>query len=160
SACTCGSPSDLGSFEDLDRLALGMELDDRLLPARAHALVDAAPLRLRLHRNDVDLENADVEELLDGLPDLRLVRVRMDLERVLALVDHRVALLAHDGCEQDLAGVHQAALPWTSGSADSLTSSARAQTTAATSSSAGVVTTTRSTFRKLLTIASCSCCAT
>src|SRR5205823_2501253 len=83
-----------------------------------------------------------VEELLDGLADLGLVRVRVDAEAVLALGDHRVRLLGHDRRLQDLADVHYAALPWTSGSAASLTSSARAQTTAATSSSPGEVTTT------------------
>src|SRR5882672_7597351 len=155
-----------------------MELDDRLLPARANALERAAPLRLRLHRHDVHVQDTDVEELLDGLADLRLVRVLMHLERVLAVGDHRVALLADDRRQKHLACMqrhlalhliqrakrspgrmemrqhfHPLALPWTSGSAASLTSSARAQTTAATSSSDGDVTRTRSRFRKLFSAA-------
>src|SRR4029077_5077307 len=130
-----------------DRVAL-LELDDGLLPARAKALVDAAPLGLRLHLDDVHVHDVDVEELLDGLPDLRLVRVRVHLERVLVLRDLLVALLRDHGPDQHFARMQaHEPRPCTSGSAASLTSSARAHTTCATSSSSGVTTMTRSRLR-------------
>src|SRR6476620_5734912 len=74
----------------------------------------------------------------------------MDAERVIAARRRRVRLLAEDRGEDDLARVHYCALPWTSGSAASLTSSERAQTTAPTSTSLGPITATRSRLRKLL----------
>src|SRR5207248_11418041 len=51
---------ELCSFEDLDGIAL-LELDDRLLPAGPRAADQAAPLRLRLHLDDVDALHLDVE---------------------------------------------------------------------------------------------------
>src|SRR5215210_4026195 len=118
-------PSDLRPLEDLDRVAVA-ELDDRLLPARSPALDVVALLRLRRHLHDVDRQHFDVEELLDGLPDLRLVRVFVDAERVLAVLDQAVALLGDDRREQDLVRMqaHAPALLWTISSAASLTSSA------------------------------------
>src|SRR5439155_2842585 len=96
-----GPPLDLRPLEDLDAVALA-ELHDRLLPARLLAAVCAAPLRLRLHHRDVDALHLDVEQLLDGLADLRLVRVRMDVEAVLPLVDGAVGFLGHDRREEYL----------------------------------------------------------
>src|ERR671935_1078188 len=112
-----GDPLSLCSFEDLDRFALA-QLDDRLLPAGLAAANHPAPLRLRLHLEDVDRLDVDVEELLDRLADLRLVRVRVHAERVLALLDQRVALLRDDGGEQDFVWVqaHSEAFLWTSSS--------------------------------------------
>src|SRR4029450_3297367 len=134
--------------EDLDRVA-GAQLHDGLLPARPRASVQAAPLRLRLHLEDVHALDLHVEQLLDGLADLRLVRVRMVSERVLVVVDLRVRFLGHDRREQNLVRMQaHDALPCTASSAASLTSSERAQTTAETWSSDGVVTTTRWRFRK------------
>src|SRR5919198_842924 len=72
-------PLDGGPLEDLDPVALA-ELHDRLLPAGLRSLVVAAALRLRLHLDDVHALDLDVEELLDGLADLRLVRLRMHAE--------------------------------------------------------------------------------
>ena len=63
------------------------ELDDRLLPAGARALDRARGASAWRHLDDVHALHLDVEELLDGLADLRLVRVLVHLERVLALVD-------------------------------------------------------------------------
>src|SRR5256885_16048910 len=66
------SPLDLGTSEDLDGLA-GSDLDDRLLPALTGAADQAAPLRLGLHLRHVHAHDLDLEQLLDGLADLRLV---------------------------------------------------------------------------------------
>src|SRR5262249_53245993 len=135
--------------------------DDRLLPAGARAGEHPAPLRLGLHLDDVHADDVDVEELLDRLPDLRLVRVLVHLERVAVLGDLVVALLAHDGRDEDLGGMKAHALTpafaLTSGSAASLTTSERAHTTCATSSSAGTVTSTFSRLRNdLMSISSSS----
>jgi len=78
------------------------------------------------------------EELLDGLADLRLVRVRVHLEDVLAAADQAVALLGDDRRQEHLVRMEaHEALPSTSGSAPSVTRTARAQTTATVFSSPG-----------------------
>src|SRR5436190_15715446 len=74
--------SKLCSFEDLDLVA-GLQVHDRLLPARLRAAIETATLRLRLHLEDVHALDFDLEELLDGLPDLRLVGVLVHAKRVL-----------------------------------------------------------------------------
>src|SRR5207253_9511768 len=86
---------ELSPLEDLDRVA-GAQLHDGLLPAGARAAEHAAPLRLRLHLDHVDAPHLDLEQLLDGLADLRLVRIRMPAERVGAARRALVALLADD----------------------------------------------------------------
>src|SRR5581483_4620209 len=109
-----------------------------------------APLRLRLHLDDVHLGDLDVEELLDRLQHLGAMRVAVDAERVLAGGRAGVALLRHDRCEEDLRRVHgYLALASTVGRAACETTSVRAQTTAPISSSVGCTTATRSRFRKL-----------
>src|SRR5919108_1813216 len=151
-----GLPSSLRSFEDLDRLALA-QLDDRLFPAGLLPADEPAALRLRLHLDDVHGLHAHVEELLHGLADLRLVRIGMDAEGVLALLDQLVALLRDDGREQNLVWMQaHTARPCTCLRAGSVTSSERAQTTCWTSSSAGTVTATRSRLRNDLINASSS----
>src|SRR4051794_4131700 len=153
-------PSGLCSFEDLDRLALA-KLHDRLLPAGPGATPDVALLGLGLDLDDVHGLDVDAEQLFDRLPDLRLVRVRVHLERVLALVDQLVALLGHDRGEQNLVRMKAHwALPCTCSSAGSEMSSERAQTTWVTSSSDGTVMTTRSRLRNDLIRPSSSSCAT
>src|SRR5919202_2661443 len=161
SACTSARPwLDLCPLEDLGRVALA-HLDDRLLPARLHPTDEAAAHRLRLDLRDVDALDLHVEELLDRLADLRLVRLRVHAEGVLAVGDQRVALLAHDRREEHLVRMEaHVALPCTSGSAASVTRSERAHTTAATSSSLGEATTTRSRLRNDFATASCSGSAT
>src|SRR3954466_5131499 len=157
SACSDEWPSGLCSFEDLDRLA-GLDLDDRLLPAGPAALGHAAALGLRAHLDHVHALDVHVEELLHGLADLGLVCVRVDAERVtMVLLDLLVALLGDHGREQDLVGMkaHEA-LPWTSSSAPSLTSSERAQTIAVISISDGVTTCPPSRLRNDFVIASWS----
>src|SRR4029453_13248274 len=66
---------------------------------------------LGLHRSGAPLDNLDVEERLDRLADLGLVRVGMDAEGVLVVGGEHVALLAHDGANDDLAGVHYSVPP-------------------------------------------------
>src|SRR6266508_5387582 len=100
-----GGPLNLSPLEELDALA-GAQLDDGLLPARPRAPEEAAPLRLRLDLDDVHALDLDVEQLLDCVPHLRLVRVRMDLERVPAHLGALVALLGDDRREADLRRVH------------------------------------------------------
>src|SRR5918993_324702 len=136
-----GGPLDLGPFEDLDRLALA-ELHDRLLPARLASADHPAPLGLRPDLDDVDRQHLHVEELLDGLPDLRLVRVGMHAEGVLPILDQAVALLGDDRREQNFVRMEAHAAPLLSSAsrAASVTSRERAQTIAATSISAGVMT--------------------
>src|SRR5688572_25943065 len=151
-----GSP-----LEDLDAVAVA-QLDDGLLPAGLSPLGPAAALRLRPHLEDVDADHLDVEELLDGLADLRLVRPRVDLEGVLVVLDEAVALLRDDRGENDLAGVeaHLDIASCTCSSASSVARTARAQTSAPTSSSDGSRTSARSRLRKLLITFSSSGSAT
>src|SRR5262249_38605340 len=155
---------DLRSCEDFDFLRR-VDLHDRLLPALPRPLVEAAPLWLGLDLGDVDREHADLEQLLDGLSDLRLVRVGVNLERVLLLLDQAVALLGDDRRDDHLAGgeahddsssAASAGVPLASpaparasspASAACETSSERAHTTAATSSSDGAITATFSRLR-------------
>src|SRR4029077_4771963 len=142
------------------------KLHDRLLPAGANSLRDAAPLRLRLHPEDLHVLNRDLEQLLDRLANLGLVRVLVHLERVLAVGDERVALLRHDRREEDLvrmeahsAASFSAATPAranTSGSAASEMRTERAHTSDATSSSAGATPRTFSRLRKDFTSSSSS----
>src|SRR5687767_4342473 len=148
-------------LEDLDAVA-GPELDDGLLPARLPPACPAAALGLRLHLHDVHGHDLDVEEILDGLPDLRLVRARVHAEGVLVVLDQAVALLGDDRGEDDLARIeaHLDATSCTRSRAPSVASSERAQTIAPTSSSDGSTTRARSRLRKLLTSVSSSGSAT
>src|SRR5215469_17321926 len=126
-----GEPLSLSPLEDLDRLA-GLDLHDRLLPAGLASLDEPAPLRLRADLDDVHALDVHVEQLLDGLADLRLVRIRVDAERVaMVTLDLLVALLRDDGSEEHFIWVkaHEA-LPCTASSAAWLTSSERAHTSA------------------------------
>src|SRR5436190_6781201 len=159
--CTAFFGSCLGSFEDLDRLA-GPDLHDRLLPAGLAALDEPTALRLRADLDDVHALDVHVEQLLDGLPDLGLVRVRVDAERVaMVALDLFVALLRDHRCEQDLVGMEaHEALTSTAPRAAWLTSSERAQTSAATSISAGVTTWTPARLRNDFAIAAWSSWAT
>src|SRR3954451_11424394 len=109
SACACGSPllGALQALEDRDRVALA-DLDDGLLPGAGAARGVAPALGLGLHARGADLEHLDVgEELLDGLPDLRLVRLLVHAERVLAELGEHEGLLGDDRADHHLAGLHQ-----------------------------------------------------
>ena len=62
-------------------------------------------LRLPLRLSGVHLDDLDAEDRLDGVVDLGLGGVGVDEERVDVLLDQRVALLAHDRLDDDVAGV-------------------------------------------------------
>src|SRR3954447_19115355 len=97
----------LEALEDRDGVAVA-HLHDGLLPLAGAARGESPALRLRGHRGGADLDHLDVrEELLDGLLDLRRVRVRVDPERVLAGRREHVGLLGDDGPDEHLAGVHR-----------------------------------------------------
>src|SRR3954452_12879659 len=87
--------------EDRDRIALA-HLHDRLLPRPALARRVAAPLGLGLHGGGAHVDDLHVEQRLHRLADLRLVRVVVDAERVLAGRGEHVALLADDRADDDL----------------------------------------------------------
>src|SRR5919108_1212641 len=163
SAAECCEVSHLDGrpLEDFDAIA-GAELDDRLLPAGLRAAGPAAALGLRLHLEDVHCDDLDVEELFDGLADLRLVGARVHAERVLVVLDQAVALLGDDRGEDHLARVeaHLAITSWTRSRAPSVASSERAQTIAPTSRSDGSTTSTLARLRKLFTSFSSSGSAT
>src|SRR5688572_6210265 len=84
-----------------------MQLHDRLLPAPCLAAREAAPLGLRLHPCRTDTLHAHAEDLLDGLPDLRLVRVRVDTAGALVGREPCVALLGDRRADEDLARRHE-----------------------------------------------------
>src|SRR6185436_14100567 len=84
------------AFEDLDRITL-TELHDRFLPVGATADVVAHALRLAALIGRPDAGDLHAEELLDRFADLRLRRVGVDFERVLAaLLISRRGLLGDD----------------------------------------------------------------
>src|SRR3954467_5139061 len=85
-----------------------MQLDDRLLPLSRAAGGHPAALGLGADVDGAHVLDPDAEDLLDGLADLRLVRVRVDAERVLVGSQQRVRLLADDRPDQPLARVHEA----------------------------------------------------
>src|SRR4026207_2217457 len=95
---------DSSSFEDFDSVTRA-KLHDGLLPAGLRALVVAAALRLRLHLDDVHALDLDVEELFHRLADLRLVRLGVDAERILVVLDQAVALLGDHRGDEDLARI-------------------------------------------------------
>src|SRR3954468_13377445 len=99
------APEPLEALEDRARGARA-PLHDRVLPRPRAAGGEPAALGLGLHRGGADLDDAHVEELLDRLADLRLVRIRVDAERVLVVRGEHVALLADDRADDDLARMH------------------------------------------------------
>src|SRR5918994_3288358 len=111
-AWACGSALQIGlqALEDRDRLARA-NLHDRLLPLARAAGGEPAALRLRRDGGRTHLDDVDVEQRLDGLPDLRLVRVLVDAERVPVGRREDVGLLGHDGPDDHLARIHHATSP-------------------------------------------------
>src|SRR5207247_10598766 len=120
--------------------------------AAARGIAAALRLRPQLHRLDVD--HADIEDLLDRGADRRLVRIRVDSERVFVLRDQGIALLRDDRANDHLARIHQAlssecpaATLVSSSSAGSETTTDAAPSTSATPASAAGQTSTRAMFR-------------
>src|SRR3954451_14739797 len=95
----------LQALEDRDLVARA-HLHDGLLPRPRAPGGQPAALGLGLDRGRAHLHHADVEEVLDRLADLRLVRVRVDAEGVFVVGREHVALLAHDRPDDGLARVH------------------------------------------------------
>src|SRR5690349_1143514 len=100
SALVTRPPSGDRPPEDVD--GAGLERDDGPLGVLALAQAHPGPAGLALPVDGVDRRHRDPERLLDGLADLGLVGARGHDERVLALVEQAVALLRHDGREQDV----------------------------------------------------------
>src|SRR5947209_6054737 len=96
---------DLLALEELD-VVVGMELDDRLLPRARLAGRVAATLRLRLDAHRAHVAHAHVEDLLDRLADLGLVRAVVDPERVLVRRQQGIALLGDDRADDDCTWIH------------------------------------------------------
>src|SRR4051812_39954355 len=96
----------LEALEDRDGLA-GTHLDHGLLPGPGAAGGDAAALGLGRDLGGADLDDVHVEQRLDGLLDLRLVRLVVHAERVLVGGRQDVGLLGDDRADDHLAVVHQ-----------------------------------------------------
>src|SRR5215212_6885412 len=96
----------LQALEDRDRIARA-DLHDGLLPLAGAARGVAPALRLGGDGGRADVEHLDLEQRLDGLLDLRLVRVLVHAERVLVGRRQHVGLLGDDGPDDHLAGLHQ-----------------------------------------------------
>src|SRR4051812_3027889 len=147
------------ALEDRDRVALA-HLDDGFLPLARATGGPAAPLGLGLDRHRAHVDHVDAEELLDGLADLRLVRVRVHPERVLVRRRQGVALLGDDRADDDLGGFHQslppAARAVSSSSAASEASTALARTRSAIPTSEDGRTLTRSRLRNERATVACS----
>ena len=84
----------------------GRDLHDGLLPGPGAAGGDAAALGLGGDLRGADLDDVHVEQRLDGLLDLRLVRLVVHAERVLVGGRQDVALLGDDRADDHLAVVH------------------------------------------------------
>src|SRR4051794_8450529 len=170
----------LEALEDRDGLAR-TDLDHGLLPGTGPAGGHAAALGLARHLRRADLEHMHVEERLDGLLDLRLVRLVMHPERVLLGRRQHVGLLRDDGPDDHLAVFHQASASLRSSaaltssrprlsfcaravrlsSAACETTSVAARTRSATPTSSTCRTTTRARLRKdLAAVSSSSASAT
>src|SRR5690606_10034242 len=93
-----------GNFtEDVDG-ALAQR-DDRALGVLTLAEAGAGPPGLALTVRRVHRADLDLEDRLDGVLDLGLVRARVDEEGVLPLVDEAVALLGDHRGDDDVPGV-------------------------------------------------------
>src|SRR5215208_7159169 len=139
----------LEALEDRDGVALA-HLHDRLLPRPGLAGRVAAPLGLGLDGCRAHVDDLHVEQRLDRLADLGLVRVVVDAERVLAGRGEHVALLAHDRADDDLGVVHHEppfARSVSASAAACESSSAEAPTTSATPAPVAGSTETRSRLR-------------
>jgi hypothetical protein len=102
----CLDSHGLGTLKKFDRVAL-LERGGGFLPAAflGHASPGAADFAGQ--RRGVDLKDLDLEERLDGLLDLALVGLGVDLEGHLVLVDlAEVAFFGDDRAADDAVGFH------------------------------------------------------
>src|SRR5262245_40864418 len=146
------------TLEDRDRVA-GAHLHDGLLPGPGAAGGDAAALGLGGDLRGADLDDVDVEQRLDGLLDLGLVRLVVHAERVLVGGREHVALLGDDWADDHLAVVHQEAFLARSVSLSSApceSTSVAARTRSATPTSSTCSTSTRGRLRNDLAATSSS----
>src|SRR3990170_1123005 len=92
----------ISALEHGDRVAI-LERDDRLLPPRGRAAGATASDPVAPHLHGADIRHGDPEQLLERIPDLVLVGLRMHLESVLPprLIGGR-ALLGHHRSHDDL----------------------------------------------------------
>src|SRR3954464_15025310 len=150
----------LQALEDRDGLA-GTHLHHGLLPGPGAAGGDAAALGLGGDLGGAHLDDVHIEQRLDGLLDLRLVRLVVHAERVLVGGRQDVALLGDDRADDHLAVFHQdfaslrarcVRLP----SARSESTSVAARTRSATPTSSTCRTTTRERLRNDLAAVSSS----
>src|SRR3954449_11348716 len=144
------------ALEDRDGLA-GTHLHHGLLPGPGAAGGDAAALGLGGHLGSAHLDDVDVEQGLDGLLDLRLVRLVVHAERVLVGGREHVALLGDDRADDHLRVVHQEAFRARAtrlSSAAWLSTSVAAPTRSATPTSSTCMTFTRERLRNDLAAAS------
>src|SRR5450755_3799708 len=90
--------------KDVDAVASHQRHDCPLgVLALAESAASALALALAVHR--VDVGDLDAEDLLHGDLDLALVRIGVDQERVLVLVEEAVALLGDEGRVEHVARV-------------------------------------------------------
>src|SRR3954447_21934001 len=146
----------LEALEDRNGLA-GGHLHDGLLPGPGAARGDAAALGLGGDLGRAHLDDVDVEQRLDGLLDLRLVRLVVHAERVLVGGREHVALLGDDRADDHLRVVHQEAFRARAtrlSSAAWLSTSVAAPTRSATPTSSTCMTFTRTRLRNDLAAAS------
>src|SRR3954449_2878919 len=148
------------ALEDRDGLA-GTHLHHGLLPGPGAAGGDAAALGLGGDLGGADLDHVHVEQRLDGLLDLRLVRLVVHAERVLVGGRQDVALLGDDRADDHLAVVHQdfaslRARAVSESSAACEATSVAARTRSATPMSSTCRTITRERLRKDLAAVSSS----
>src|SRR5262249_28096792 len=104
----CLYPSADRAAEGLDPVTL-CEFDHRALRVLALTEAGTGPLALSLAVKRVHRQHADVEDLLDRDLDLRLVRVRVNQERVPVVVELAIALLGNDRRENDVARIRDRA---------------------------------------------------
>src|SRR5215217_9286971 len=129
-----------------------MEGHDRLLPLAPLAASEAAALRLGLHPGHAHAVDPHVEDLLDRLADLRLVRPLVHAERVLVGREQGVALLGDHRPDDHLARVHFAtAFSVSRARAASEMTSRACPTTSATPTSSACITLTPRRLRNDLT---------
>src|SRR3954452_19989185 len=154
----------LEALEDRDGLA-GTHLHHGLLPRPGAAGGDAAALGLGGDLGGAHLDDVHIEQRLDGLLDLRLVRLVVHAERVLVGGRQHVALLGDDRADDYLAVIHQAlaslrARAVSLSSAGWLSTSVAARTRSATPTSSTCSTCTRVRLRNDLAAVSSSSAST